>query len=105
MVERDLLFPWLQPADVARELEVVVPIDVWAEQVGLGDELIDAVLWGLPTIPPALGEKCARVSVQHARYWELATRALIRTAGGNWRTGDLGGELRRLAGVAVAGSA
>jgi hypothetical protein len=90
-------FPWIQPADAGRETGWVLPIDEFCERYGIGDDILAMIQWGFPTLPPAEGEKRARVSVKHAAWWNLTTRALIRCAGGDWQAERIGAELDRLA--------
>ncbi len=98
-VWKDNLMPWFpKGAEERRRVGWVVPIDEWAKQNRVGDELVSYLVWGLPTCPPAKGEKLARVSAVHAGIWSLGMRALIEISGGDWRVHNIGYELDRLAG-------
>ena len=62
-------------------------------------ELIDWMIFGFPILPPAEGEKIARVSRPHAELWRLMFGLLIGTLGGNGMALHLGREAHKLRGL------
>ena len=95
----EALVPWSAEAS---EHDLVVSLDVYEAERGLeGDEILSLITHGLPLLPPAEGDKLARVSVPHAGVWEFGMRAALRAAGLNWNAPNLGAELDRLGSAAA----
>ena len=88
----DLMIPWLH--------EDVVPIRQYAQKVGLShEEIVELMIYGLPTLPPAKGKKSARVSIPHAERWRIMFAGFLHTLGGDPKNEDLAEEARRIRGL------
>lgn len=89
---QELLLPW--------DHEEVVPLDTYREELGLKPrDFAELVLYGLPILPPAEGEKVARVSRPHAERWRTLFAGHIEQLGGDGQAVALGSEAARLRGL------
>ena len=90
---------WMIPWDHAE----VMTLTDYEASVGLprDGEILDWMRLGLPLLPPAPGEKIARVSKPHAELWRAFMGTLIERCGGDGRALRIGEEMRRLCGFAL----
>ena len=80
----------------------VMDLDTYQRSIGLdpkGGEIIDLISFGFPLLPPAPGERLARVSKPHADLWRALFSLVIGMCGGNPEALHLGEEARRIRGL------
>ena len=90
------LVPWSHPD--------VIPLDEYERSLGLDPkcgEILDWLSFGFPIVPPAPGEKLARVSRPHADLWRALFGLVIGLTGGNPDALHLGEEARRIRGLTL----
>lgn len=98
ILPRDQIMPWLH--------ENVVTFPEYARHAELSEgELFTLMLYGLPLLPPARGEKLARVSIPHADRWRALFAAWVEGLGGDGYSANLGAEAQRLRGLPPADDA
>jgi hypothetical protein len=108
-IGQELLLPWLvdkcdTPPHVA---ELIVTFDEYRRESGLdGEELLLRVVYGLPTLPPAPGDKKkrGRISLPHARAWLLLISGFVESIGGDGMAKRIACEAHRLRGYPVGDS-
>ena len=88
----DLMIPWL--------CEDVVTLKEYAKQAGLShEEVVELTIYGLPTLPPDEGKKCARVSINHAERWRMMFAGFLHSLGGTPENEHMAEEARRIRGL------
>lgn len=89
------LIPWIQGD--------VVTFPEYATRAGISeDEVFTLMLYGMPLLPPAEGEKIARISVPHADRWRGMFAIYVEGLGGDGLSNQLGAEAHRLRGLPPA---
>ncbi len=92
MLAEDHIIPWKH--------DQVVRYPDYAKHAGIDEEeLFTLLLYGLPTLPPAPGEKLCRVSIPHADRWRTMFAIFVEGLGGDGYSKRLGAEAQRLRGL------
>ena len=87
-------------------LELIVSVDEYMRESGIdGEEMLFRLTYGLPTMPPAPGEKDGRprISLPHARAWLFMFSGVVESLGGNGLAKRIAHEAQRLRGYPGGG--